>query len=96
MTITVLGNKDAALLRGIQVFPNPSTGLFQVNIDNAQRGPITLRVTDALGRTVERSVLNKTSAPLQHALDLSKLSTGMYQLHLDMPEGTAVVKLLKQ
>ncbi|MDF7810127.1 reprolysin-like metallopeptidase [Hymenobacter sp. YC55] len=96
VTITVLGNKDAALLRGVQVFPNPSTGLFQVNIDNAQRGPITLRVTDALGRTVERTVLNKTNAPLQHALDLGKLSTGMYQLHLDMPEGTAVVKLLKQ
>ncbi len=96
VTVAVLGNKNAALLRGVQVFPNPSAGLFQVNIDNAQRGTITLRVTDALGRTVDRTVLNKAGAPLQHSLDLSKLSTGVYQLHLDMPEGTAVMKLMKQ
>ncbi|UOQ67154.1 reprolysin-like metallopeptidase [Hymenobacter volaticus] len=96
VTVAVLGNKDAALMRGVQVYPNPSNGLFQVSIDNAQRGTITLRVTDALGRTVERAALNKVGAPLQHSLDLSKLSTGVYQLHLEMPEGTTVVRLMKQ
>jgi subtilisin-like proprotein convertase family protein len=96
VNITVLGNQNAALLRGVEVFPNPSTGLFQVNVDNAQRGAVTLRVTDALGRTVEQVTLNKSGAPLHHSLNLSKLSNGLYQLHLDMPEGTAVVKLLKQ
>jgi hypothetical protein len=96
VTVTVLGNKEVAQMRGVQVYPNPSNGLFQVSIDNAQRGTITLRVTDALGRTVERAVLNKAGAPLQHSLDLSKLSTGVYQLHLDMPEGKAVMRLMKQ
>ncbi|UOG75886.1 M12 family metallo-peptidase [Hymenobacter tibetensis] len=96
VTVTVLAKQNEALLRGVQVFPNPSTGVFQVNVDNAQRGKITLRVTDALGRTVEQVALNKSGAPLQHSLDLTKLSTGLYQLHLDMPEGTAVVKIMKQ
>jgi len=96
VSIVALANQNAALLRGVDVFPNPSTGVFQVKVDNAQRGTITLRVTDALGRTVEQVALNKAGTPLQHALDLSKLSTGLYQLHLDMPDGTAVVKLLKQ
>jgi subtilisin-like proprotein convertase family protein len=94
--IAVLANQNTALLRGVEVFPNPSTGLFQVNVDNAQRGAFTLRVTDAVGRTVEQVTLNKNGAPLHHSLNLSKLSNGLYQLHLDMPEGTAVVKLLKQ
>jgi subtilisin-like proprotein convertase family protein len=96
VSITVLGKQNAALLRGVEVFPNPSTGLFQVNVDNAQRGAFTLRVTDALGRTVEQVTLNKNGAPLHHSLNLSKLSNGLYHLHLDMPEGTAVVKLLKE
>jgi subtilisin-like proprotein convertase family protein len=96
VSITVLANQNAALLQGVDVFPNPSTGLFQVNVDNAQRGMFTLRVTDALGRTVEQVTLNKNGAPLHHSLNLSKLSNGLYHLHLDMPEGTAVVKLLKQ
>ncbi|MBD2715770.1 T9SS type A sorting domain-containing protein [Microvirga sp. STR05] len=94
--VTTLATQNEALLRGVEVYPNPSNGLFQVKVDNAQRGTVTLRVTDALGRTVSRTALSKAGAPLQHALDLSKLSSGVYQLHLDMPEGTAVVKLLKQ
>ncbi|MCC2547960.1 M12 family metallo-peptidase [Hymenobacter sp. BT175] len=95
-TANVLGTRNEALLRGIEVFPNPSTGIFQVNVDNSQRGAITLRVTDALGRTVATETLNKTASPLQHRLDLSKLSKGVYQLHIDMPSGSAVTRLLKQ
>ncbi|UOQ74365.1 T9SS type A sorting domain-containing protein [Hymenobacter cellulosilyticus] len=92
----VLGNQTAALLKGIQVYPNPSTGIFKVNMDNTQRGTVTLRVTDALGRTVATQALTKGAALLQYELDLSKLGTGVYQLHIDMPEGTAVQRLLKQ
>ncbi|UOQ55120.1 reprolysin-like metallopeptidase [Hymenobacter cellulosivorans] len=92
----VLGSSSASLLKGIQVYPNPSTGIFKVNVDNTQRGAITLRVTDAMGRTVATQALTKAASLLQYDLDLSKLSTGVYQLHIDMPEGTAVQRLLKQ
>ncbi|PJJ58940.1 putative secreted protein (Por secretion system target) [Hymenobacter chitinivorans DSM 11115] len=92
----VLSSQTATLLKGIQVYPNPSTGIFKVNVDNAQRGAVTLRVTDAMGRTVATQALNKAASLLQYDLDLSKLSTGVYQLHIDMPEGTAVQRLLKQ
>ncbi|GAA4015612.1 zinc-dependent metalloprotease family protein [Hymenobacter fastidiosus] len=93
---TVLSNRNAELLQGIDVYPNPSTGVFRLNIDNGRRGNITLRVTDALGRTVAAETLVKGTTALQHQLDLSKLSPGMYQLHLDLPNGTAVTRLLKQ
>ncbi|TGE25663.1 T9SS type A sorting domain-containing protein [Hymenobacter aquaticus] len=92
----VLGNKSTTQLKGIQVYPNPSTGIFKVNVDNAQRGTMTLRVTDAMGRTVAAHTLTKGAALLQYDLDLSKLSTGIYQLHIDMPEGTSVQRLMKQ
>jgi len=93
---TVLSNRNTELLKGIEVYPNPSTGIFKVNVDNGQRGNITLRVTDALGRVVASETLVKTAAALQYPLDLNKLSTGVYQLHLDLPNGTAVTRLLKQ
>ncbi|SHJ10349.1 Por secretion system C-terminal sorting domain-containing protein [Hymenobacter daecheongensis DSM 21074] len=93
---TVLSNRNTELLKGIEVYPNPSTGIFKVNVDNGQRGNITLRVTDALGRTVATETLVKGAAALQHSLDLSKLNTGVYQLHLDLPNGTAVTRLMKQ
>lgn len=93
---TITAVQNAGLLQGIEVFPNPSTGVFEVKLDNAQRGLITLRVTDAVGRTVATQALHKNTAALQQKLDLSSLRTGIYNLHLDMPNGSAVVRLLKQ
>ncbi|UOQ76119.1 hypothetical protein MUN84_16155 [Hymenobacter sp. 5516J-16] len=62
---TVTGLASAALLQGVEVYPNPSTGLFNVKIDNAHRGPITLRVTDGLGRNLSTQTLKKSAALLQ-------------------------------
>jgi subtilisin-like proprotein convertase family protein len=93
---TITAVQNAGLLQGIEVFPNPSTGVFEVKLDNAQRGVITLRVTDAVGRTVITQTLRKNTAAFQQKLDLSGLRTGVYNLHLDMPTGSTVVRLLKQ
>ncbi|SNC67909.1 Por secretion system C-terminal sorting domain-containing protein [Hymenobacter gelipurpurascens] len=93
---TITAVRNAGLLQGTEVFPNPSSGVFEVKIDNAQQGSITLRVTDALGRTVSSQTLNKGAAAIQQKVDLSGLSTGLYTLHLDMPKGSTVVRLLKQ
>lgn len=93
---TITAVRNAGLLQGIEVFPNPSTGVFEVRIDNAQRGPITLRITDAVGRVVSTQTLSKGAAALQQKLDLSGLSTGIYSLHLDMPNGSTAVRLVKQ
>lgn len=92
----VLGNRATAQQVGVQVVPNPSTGIFQLSIDNTQHGAVALRVTDALGRTVAAEQLTKGSATLQHTLDLSRLAPGVYNLHLALPNGTVVQKLLKQ
>jgi subtilisin-like proprotein convertase family protein len=80
---------------GVAVYPNPSTGTFNLSIDNSQRGAVALRVTDALGRTVAQEQLSKNGATLTHSLNLSKLATGVYQLHLTLPQGTVVQRLLK-
>jgi hypothetical protein len=93
---TTLGNKNNAQQLGIAVFPNPSTGLFTLTVDNDQRGALALRVTDALGRTVASEQLTKGAAALSHSLDLSKLAPGVYQLHVALPNGTVVQRLLKQ
>ncbi|GAB3287956.1 zinc-dependent metalloprotease family protein [Hymenobacter tenuis] len=93
---TITGVISALVVDGLDVYPNPSTGLYTISLANAQRGPVALRVTDALGRQVAAQTLTKGTATLQYSLDLRHLSTGLYHLHLDLPEGAAVVQLLKQ
>lgn len=88
--------QDAKQLQGVSVYPNPSTGDFYLNVDNAVSGQLAVTVTDALGRVVLTKQLTKRAGQLNERLDMSKLSRGMYQLHLSLPGGGASVeKLMK-
>ncbi|WP_171025646.1 reprolysin-like metallopeptidase [Hymenobacter jeollabukensis] len=92
----VLSQKGAQQLQGVSVYPNPSNGDFYLNVDNGVSGQLSVSVTDALGRVVLTKELRKTAGQLNERLDMSKLSRGMYQLHLSLPGGgTAVEKLMK-
>lgn len=91
-----LASITPGVLKGVEVFPNPSAGVFQLQINNAQRGAVQLHVTDALGRTMLTQKLTKNGAALQHTVDLSQLVNGVYQLHLALPDGSTVTRLLKQ
>ena len=92
----VLGARELAKDAGVSVFPNPSTGEFNLTVSNEQHGAVALRVTDALGRTVRTAQLSKPGPTLTHALDLSALAPGVYQLHVALPNGTVVERLMKQ
>ncbi|MGY2133455.1 reprolysin-like metallopeptidase [Hymenobacter sp. HD11105] len=94
---TVLGSSTpSAPLTGLEIFPNPSTGVFHLNVNNQQVGPITVHVMDALGRTILQETVSKAAAPLQHRLDLRHASQGVYHLRLTTPYGTSVTRLLKE
>ncbi|KUG09507.1 reprolysin-like metallopeptidase [Solirubrum puertoriconensis] len=83
-------------LQGVSVYPNPSTGRFELNVDNSLRGTMQVRVTDAVGRTVLAEQLTKGAGQLRHTLDLGKLSQGVYHLQVELPGGgTATQKLMK-
>ena len=84
-----------ALNAGLEVYPNPSPGAYQLVVDNGQAGAIPLRVTDALGRTVVTRTLTKTAALLAYSLDLTNLASGAYWLQLTLPTGPVVVRLLR-
>lgn len=92
----VLAKRDAQQLQGVSVYPNPSNGDFDLNVDNGVRGTLSVTVTDAVGRVVMTKQMNKGAGLLHERLDLSKLSRGVYQLHLSLPGGgSAVEKLMK-
>lgn len=92
----ILSTKENVQLQGVSVYPNPSTGDFYLNVDNAQSGQLSVSVTDAVGRVVLTKQLTKTAGQLNERIDMSKLSRGMYQMHLSLPGGgTSVQKLMK-
>ncbi len=96
-TITrVLAAQPAAAAAGASVFPNPSTGAATLAVANAQRGPVALRLTDGLGRTVLVAQAVKNADNWQYPLDLGALAAGVYQLRVALPAGPVVLKVVKQ
>lgn len=78
----------------VRVYPNPTTGQVQVDIQQSLTGQPSLRVVDMLGRQVlpERLLGAGTQ---QVNLDLGHLPEGTYTLILQSSEGRAVKRVLR-
>jgi subtilisin-like proprotein convertase family protein len=90
----VLGTQTTSQLPDLTVVPNPSSGQFRVQLNNIQHGAILLSVRDVLGRELYVRALRKDMNTWQHSLELSSFSTGVYLLHLTLPDGTSTIKRL--
>ncbi len=62
-----------------EVFPNPSTGRFEISFDEAFQGEVEAILIDLTGKTVHTQKLNGGSNTV---LDLNQLQPGLYNLIL--------------
>jgi hypothetical protein len=73
-----------------KILPNPSTGLFNINIENKETIIVDLKVSDMAGNfviTIENKMLPST-------VDLSLLSNGAYFIYFDYNGKTIVKKVI--
>jgi hypothetical protein len=71
------------------LFPNPTRGLFHVNVDASARN--TIHVYDVLGNlALEQVVFNSKQA----SLDLSSLADGVYSVNVQNETGTFTQKII--
>lgn len=76
----------------IQAYPNPSTSSFTLVLQSASSAPVALRISDAVGRTVE----NKTGMAANTTLQLgSNYPPGIYVIEATQGKGKAMLKLVK-
>ena len=88
-------NKVVAELEGISVSPNPSNGLFTLNIETPAIENFNMRITNVGGQLVyEQNVTVNGSHTEQ--VDISNLSKGIYYLLLQTETGSRVEKLIIQ
>jgi len=78
----------------VMVFPNPSNGVFNVQAERAAMDGVEVYIFDKDGRLVyEKS--NLASSGL-YSIDISFLSSGIYQMLLISGEGRFAHKIIKQ
>ena len=78
-----------------QIFPNPSTGLFQVQWEGWTGGDVAFSVIDARGRQVAQGVWAGAGSSFLTTLDLSGLENGLYRLNVVSNGVPSSIQLLK-
>jgi len=84
ITVTdVTAVSDPSQAKGkLTVYPNPGKGIFSVTVDNQISGNFQLTVTDITGKIRHSESISISNGQFFKALDLSKLSGGLYLLEL--------------
>ncbi len=88
MQFRITSVKKESSKNEIQVYPNPSSGIFHVK---ELSGKSTLQIIDFQGRVLQNSIVNDS----QTTLDLSAYPPGMYLLKIENTNGFFVKKLNK-
>lgn len=91
----VSGLNDPEIESAVSIFPNPSFGNVNLNIENVLHGDINMRVIDYSGKQVLNQPLYNRTGKLEQRIDLSQLPYGIYVIELNNGQDIVTKKILK-
>jgi hypothetical protein len=84
-------------ITALQVFPNPFTERFTLQINNSYQGKIQLSIIDITGNIKKQFEVQKNeTTPTQFYLSAGDISAGTYILKVQMGTQTEEIKIIKQ
>lgn len=83
-----------ALTTEFSVYPNPSNGLFFVELATNSDIDRTLTVLNIQGQIIQQQVLTATTAAQKIAFNLTNQAAGMYFVRVSSKEGNSVKRLI--
>jgi endo-1,4-beta-xylanase len=96
LTVSVTSDvDDPAFVRNLAVFPNPTTGLLNLDLNLEQAVELQVEVYNAMGQMVQQINAGNVSSYTK-ALDLSAFSNGIYLIRFRLDGETAVRRVTIQ
>jgi hypothetical protein len=77
----------------VSLYPNPTSGLTNINVQSPQAGEGLLSVTNLLGQTVHTQPVHISEGSNSLQLDASAFPTGVYHVQISTPGGSVIKKL---
>jgi hypothetical protein len=74
----ITGIEDIDPFAGMIIYPNPTSGLFTIELKNQLSGELTISILDLGGKEIMNIKTDKTSENFTKQIDLSVLSKGIY------------------
>lgn len=89
-------NEQPASQRGIAAYPNPFTGMLNVQLEVPQASPVEISFTDLAGRTVLATPVQQVDAGAQTiSIDARQLPAGVYLLRVQAGNMVRVQRVVK-
>ena len=76
------------------VYPNPSTGIVHLTINNLEGKKVELSVLNVIGSVMYRETLTELNGRYSKTLDLSKFANGLYYVRLETDKTSQMCKLV--
>ncbi|MCB0792343.1 MAG: T9SS type A sorting domain-containing protein [Flavobacteriales bacterium] len=92
-TDMLAGVEDLALANSLSIYPNPTTGLLNINYELPSAGQVAIEVTDLLGQQVMADSYMVGSGVRSMTYDVSGLSNGMYYFTIRTDKGQVTRKV---
>ena len=84
-----IGIEEQELQNSMELFPNPSHGIFHLTFNAKSSNSYLVNITNDLGAIVYRSTTNMFTGKVDKEIDLSELAKGIYMINIS--DGKAVV-----
>jgi parallel beta-helix repeat protein len=89
-----IGIEEVTAFGSINVYPNPSTGLFTVDLDLNEVMDIQMIVTNVMGQVVSTKEINAANGVSSEQIDLSTEAAGVYYMSIVSNENELINKML--
>lgn len=90
----VVGVEEAGIQANVKVYPNPSSGLFRLDIQSAGVERMQYTVTDLHGRLLQNERI-PSGSDYSGLINLGEMPEGVYLLRLQSETGARTFKLVK-
>ncbi|MCF8716169.1 T9SS type A sorting domain-containing protein [Joostella atrarenae] len=89
------GKEREANIEKFMVYPNPTSGVFDVSLELKEKGDVSVKVFNLLNNSVVASKKGTGDSAYILNFNISSFSSGIYAIVLETPNGIAVRKLIK-
>lgn len=94
-TRLIVGISEVSLNIDVQIYPNPSTDIINVEINTESNESIRYSLSDMTGRIIEQGMWNLNSNNANFTLNISDVINGVYLLTLSTNEGQRSFRVFK-
>ncbi len=91
-----VGLADLFTNGSMNVFPNPTSGKFEISFESANTRDFTIRISDPTGKSIISESFERFNGEFKRNYDLSKIAKGVYVLEVISNEKTVSKKLVVQ